>query len=72
MTAEMRIRLVIPSHTSTELAEWLGPLRVAERPDGCAELTGVLPDQTALHALCNRVRDLGLGLESLLVERVER
>jgi hypothetical protein len=69
MNPRMKIRLVVAGSLSAELAEWLEPLSAVELPDGHTELTGLLPDQSAVHSICNRVRDLGLPLESLRVEK---
>jgi hypothetical protein len=69
MTQRMRMRLVVSGLLSAELAEWLEPLQAAELPHGHTELTGVLADQSAVHAICNRLRDLGLPLQSLSVEK---
>jgi hypothetical protein len=69
MNERMRMRLVVPGRLSVELAEWLEPLRAVELPDGHTELTGVLADQSAVHSICNRLRDLGLSLDSLNVEK---
>ena len=69
MSERMRVRLVVDSLLSTGLAEWPGELEVAELPDGRVELTGLLADQSAAHGLCNRLRDLGVSLDSLSVER---
>jgi len=69
MNERMRMRLVVPGRLSVELAEWLEPLRAVELPEGHTELTGVLADQSAVHSICNRLRDLGLSLDSLNVEK---
>lgn len=69
MNRQMRMRLVVPGRLSAELAEWLEPLQAVELPDGHTELTGVLADQSAVHAICNRLRDLGISLDSLNVEK---
>lgn len=65
----MRMRLVVPGRLSAELVEWLEPLRAVELPDGYTEMTGLLPDQSAVHSICNRLRDLGISLDSLSVEK---
>jgi|GEM_PF-3721073 hypothetical protein len=70
MNQAMRMRVVLPGRLSSELAEWLEPLVASELPGGATELAGELPDQSAVHSLCNRLRDLGLSLDSLSVERV--
>ena len=69
MNPRMRIRVVVAGRLSTDLAEWLEPLQPVELPDGHTELTGLLPDQSAVHSVCNRLRDLGLSLETLTVEK---
>ena len=69
MTPRMTMRLVVSGQMSAELAEWLEPLRAVDLPGGHTELTGLLPDQSAVHSICNRLRDLGLSLESLTVEK---
>ena len=69
MNQRMRMRLVVPGRLSAEMAEWLEPLVAVELPDGHTELAGWLPDQSAVHAICNRLRDLGLSLDSLSVEK---
>jgi hypothetical protein len=65
----MVMRLVVSGRLSADLAEWLEPLQAVELPDGYTELTGLLPDQSAVHSICNRLRDLGLSLESMNVEK---
>ena len=69
MNARMTMRLVVSGCLSAELTEWLEPLQAVELPGSRTELTGVLPDQSAVHSLCNRLRDLGLSLETLTVEK---
>jgi hypothetical protein len=66
---QMRMRLVVPGRLSAELVEWLEPLRAVELPDGHTEMTGLLPDQSAVHSICNRLRDLGISLDSLRVAK---
>ncbi len=69
MNPRMRMRLVVLGRVSADVVEWLDPLWAVELPDGHTELTGSLPDQSAVHSVCNRLRDLGLSLESLSVEK---
>lgn len=48
-------------------SEWLGGLDVRPLDSGETLLTGHIRDQSALHGLLNKIRDLGLPL--LSVER---
>jgi hypothetical protein len=45
-------------------ADWFGGLQ-QETIDGQTVITGVLPDQPALHGVLRRIRDLGLCLISV-------
>jgi hypothetical protein len=45
-------------------ADWLGGLQM-EITGGQTTITGVLPDQPALHGVLARIRDLGLCLISV-------
>lgn len=46
-------------------SEWLSGLKIVHEVGGCTLLTGVVPDQAALHGLLVKIRDLGLPLLSL-------
>ena len=46
-------------------ADWFGGLTIENQPGGEALLSGLLPDQSALYGVLNRVRDLGLILVSV-------
>jgi hypothetical protein len=43
-------------------AEWLGGLDVRPLPSGETLLSGLIRDQSALHGLLSKIRDLGLPL----------
>ncbi len=47
---------------------WFEELQIEEEGDGVTKLTGEIADQSALHGILTRVRDLGLPL--LAVERL--
>lgn len=57
---EIRIAGRLDQHWSS----WLGGLAVAH-DDGTTTLTGLVPDQAALHGLLAKVRDLGVPLLSV-------
>jgi hypothetical protein len=48
--------------------EWFPGMEFRYSSDGKTRLTGSVPDQTALHAMITRIRDLGVPL--LKVERL--
>ena len=45
--------------------EWFAPLEIQPQPDGTTLLIGLLVDQTALHSLLNKIRNLNLELLSV-------
>ena len=65
MNHPMTMRLTVQGSVSAELVEWLSPLVADTQLQGGTVLVGTLPDQSAFHGLCNRVRDLGLPLIEL-------
>jgi len=54
----------IKGHLSSQWTDWFGGLTVSLENNGDTVLTGVV-DQAALHALLNKVRDLGMQLLSV-------
>jgi hypothetical protein len=54
---EMRVEGVLDGRWS----EWFQGLRI-ENQDGETILSGMLPDQPALHGILDRLRDLGLTI----------
>ncbi|HEX5335560.1 MAG TPA: hypothetical protein VFW55_06735 [Propionicimonas sp.] len=69
MNHPMTLRLTVQGLVSAELVEWLSPLVAEGQLAGDTVLVGTLPDQSAFHGLCNRVRDLGLPLIDLSAHR---
>ena len=60
---EIRVKGILDESWS----EWLGGLNVKPLDSGETVLTGPIRDQSALHGLLNKIRDLGLPL--LYVEK---
>jgi hypothetical protein len=58
---QIRIRGQLDPHWMS----WFEGLEVADATGGDATLTGLLPDQPALHGVLARIRDLGLDLVSV-------
>ena len=61
---QIRVRGVIDSRWS----DWFDSLTIGPQADGTTLLTGPVRDQSALHGLLAKIRDLGLPL--LSVKRV--
>jgi hypothetical protein len=57
---EVRVDGVLDGHWS----EWFGGLQVSTQDDQTV-LSGVLPDQSALHGVLNAIGDLGLTVISV-------
>jgi len=60
-TYELRIEGHLDEHWST----WFGGLTMTHANDGTTTLRGVVTDQSELHALLAKVRDLGATLISV-------
>ncbi len=58
---EIRFRGQLPQR----YARWFEGLTMTHLADGDTLLTGDLPDQSALHGILSRLRDLGLELVSV-------
>jgi hypothetical protein len=66
---QMVYRIRIKGHLGRQWTDWFGGLSVTLEDNGDTLLTGPVVDQTTLHGLLKRVRDLGMPLIS--VNRVE-
>jgi hypothetical protein len=58
-------QILILGHLDDDWSEWFGNLVVTRSADGVTTLTGLLADQSALHGVLNKLRDLGLPIISL-------
>jgi ABC-2 type transport system ATP-binding protein len=58
-------QITVKGHLDGDWSEWFEGLQIKQTDDGETILTGPIADQTALHGLLIKVRDLGLPLLSL-------
>ena len=58
---QIRIR----GHLSSRWSDWFEGLKITLDDNGDTLLTGLIADQSALHGLLKKVRDLGLPLVSI-------
>lgn len=52
----------VQSHLPDSWSEWFGGFEFKTRPNGETVMIGEVVDQTALHTLLQRIRDIGLTL----------
>ena len=57
--------LRIQGHLGARWAAWFDGLSLTNEPDGSTLICGPVADQSALHGLLQKVRDLGLPLVSV-------
>lgn len=55
----------IQGHLDTKWSEWFYGMAITHHPDGITTLSGSLPDQTVLHSVLDRIRDMNLSLISV-------
>ncbi len=55
----------IKGHLDEQYVSWFGRLHLDQTAGGDTTLTGLVPDQAALHGIFGRCRDLGLTLISV-------
>ena len=71
MKSTLRIRITVRGRLSQRLASVFDGLALTPRA-GNTELSGEIADQTQLHGVLTRIRDLGLELESVTVSHTDR
>jgi hypothetical protein len=64
-------QIKIKGYLDQHWADWLGGLKITHDSQGNSLLTGVIPDQAALHGVLVQIRDLGLTLISLMPVAVD-
>ena len=62
----------IQGHLGARWAAWFDGLNLTNEPDGTTLICGPVADQSALHGLLQKVRDLGLPLVSVTQVDVDR
>jgi hypothetical protein len=55
----------IHGHLDTKWSEWFYGMTITHERDGTTTLCGPLPDQTVLHSVLERIRDMNLELISV-------
>jgi len=55
----------IQGHLDTQWYEWFYGMTITHEGDGITTLSGPLPDQTVLHSVLDRIRDMNLPLISV-------
>jgi len=64
-TVEIRIK----GHIDKDWTEWLENFTIAHVEDGETILAGMVPDEAALYGLIAKLRDLGMTLLSVNLEK---
>ncbi len=65
-------KIKIQGHLDTQWSEWLYGMTITQEGDGTTTLYGPLPDQTVLHSVLDRIRDMNLPLISVNQVELER
>ncbi len=65
-------QIVVKGHLDSERSEWFDGLTITLVDNGETILTGPIVDQTALHGVLIKIRDLGLPLLSLTRTETDR
>lgn len=61
-----RYQIKVAGHLDRHWEDWLGGLQITYDAQGNSLLTGVIPDQSALHGILLHIRNLGMKLVSLI------
>ena len=55
-------KIRLKGHLDTKWSEWFYDMAITHEPGGTTTLYGPLPDQTVLHSVLDRIRDMNLTL----------
>lgn len=55
----------VEGYLAEDWSVWFGNLKLTNDIEGHTVLSGLIPDQPALHGVLDQIRDLGLNLVSL-------
>jgi hypothetical protein len=61
-----RYEIRLTGHLGPRWAAWFDDFTLANEADGTTVISGYVVDQSALHGLLNKVRDIGLPLVSVV------
>jgi hypothetical protein len=64
-TSNQRFEIRIRGHLSPQWSDWFEGFTITHTTDGDSILAGSVTDQSALHSLLARIRDLNLALVSV-------
>jgi hypothetical protein len=67
----MKYKIKIKGHMDTKWADWFDGLQITHEKDGTSTLYGPIPDQTALHSILRKIRDMNLQLISVNQVKVD-
>lgn len=60
-----RYEICVAGHLQDRWADWFKPMEIQREEDGTTTLAGRLPDQTALHGVLLKIRDMNLKILSV-------
>jgi hypothetical protein len=60
-----KYEITVQGELDERWAKWFEDLTISPTPSGETIISGVVADQSALHGILNRIRDLGLELISI-------
>ena len=63
-------QIKVKGHVDDHWSDWFNGLTITHQDDGTTMLFGPLPDQSALHSVLDKIRDMNLPLA--LVQLIEQ